>query len=116
MGDFTIYHNPRCSKCRQTLTLLREHGIEPQIIEYLEHPPSAAEIEQLITRVGGDAHAVVRRKEAAYQQAGLAESSSVGEVAAAIAEHPSLLQRPIVVRGRRAVIGRPPEQVLSLLE
>jgi arsenate reductase (glutaredoxin) len=112
----TIWHNPRCSKSRQTLELLRKKGVEPDIREYLKEPPSKAEIERLVDLVGGDPGALIRDGEPEFKalrkkKAELGKSGVVN----AIAAHPILLQRPIVVAGARAAIGRPPEAVLSLL-
>jgi arsenate reductase len=110
-----IYHNPRCSKSRQTLALLRERGVEPEVVEYLKTPLDAAGVETLIARLGLEPHALVRSKEAAYARHALSPSSSAAEVARAIASDPILLERPVVVVGERAAIGRPPENVLGLL-
>ena len=114
-SDVTIYHNQRCTKSRQTLELLRGHGIEPRIIEYLKTPLSAKEVRSLMRKVGGDPQALVRRQEKAFKEAGLTRESGADELARAIAEHPILLERPVVVKGDRAAIGRPPENVLSIL-
>lgn len=112
----TIWHNPRCSKSRQTLELLRKRAIDPTIREYLKEPPSTAEIEKLIDLVGGDPAELIRDGEREFKTL-RKKKSELGKVAiaAAIAAHPILLQRPIVVAGKRAVIGRPPEAVLPLL-
>jgi arsenate reductase len=113
----TIWHNPRCGKSRQTLELLRSKGVEPAIREYLKQPPSKAEVETLIALVGGDAHELVRDGEAEFKALGRKKAElSKAEIVAAIAAHPILLQRPIVVSGKRAAIGRPPESVLPLLK
>jgi arsenate reductase len=113
----TIWHNPRCSKSRQTLDLLRSKGVEPTVREYLKEPPSKAEVEKLIGLVGGDPAELIRDGEAEFKSLKL-DKNKLGkaEVAKAIAAHPILLQRPIVVSGSRAAIGRPPEAVLSLLK
>jgi arsenate reductase len=113
----TIWHNPRCSKSRQTLDLLRSKGVEPAIREYLKDPPSKADVEKLIDLVGGDPHALIRDGEPEFK-ALKKKKAELGkaEVAKAIAAHPILLQRPIVVSGKRAAIGRPPEAVLPLLK
>jgi arsenate reductase len=111
-----IYHNPRCSKSRAALELLRSRGVEPRIVEYLKEPPLASELERLVEMLGVEPHGILRTKEDAYRAEGLAPSSSMNEVAAAIAREPVLLERPIVVIGGRAAIGRPPENVLALLE
>lgn len=112
----TIYHNPKCSKSRQTLALLRERGVEPQIIEYLKSPPSAAELDKILEKLGLEPRALLREKEEAYVSAGLDDPKLTREqLLAAMVQHPSLIERPIVVRGSRAAIGRPPEAVLALL-
>lgn len=113
----TIWHNPRCSKSRQTLDLLRSKGIEPDVREYLKAPPSKAEVETLIGLVGGDPLELIRDGEAEFKTLKLEKSKlGKGDIAKAIAAHPILLQRPIVVSGSRAAIGRPPEAVLALLK
>ena len=113
----TIWHNPRCSKSRQTLDLLRSKGVEPDVREYLKVPPSKAEVEKLIGLVGGDPLELIRDGEAEFKTLKL-EKSKLGkaDIAKAIATHPILLQRPIVGSGARAAIGRPPEAVLALLK
>lgn len=113
----TIWHNPRCGKSRQTLELLRKKGVEPVIREYLKAPPSKAEVEKLIDLLGGDAGALIRDGEPEFK-ALKKKKADLGkaEIAKAIAAHPILLQRPVVVAGARAAIGRPPEAVLPLLK
>lgn len=116
MTSLTLYHNPRCSKSRQTLALLREAGQEPEIVEYLKEPPDAAQIKLLLKKLDMAPRELIRKGEAVYKSQGLAdESLTRDQLVAAMAEHPILIERPIVVRGRRAVIGRPPENALSLL-
>jgi arsenate reductase len=113
----TIWHNPRCSKSRQTLALLQKKGVKPAIREYLREPPSKAEVETLIDLVGGDPAALIRDGEAEFKALGKKKSElGRSDIARAIASHPILLQRPIVVAGTRAAIGRPPEAVLPLLK
>ena len=113
----TIWHNPRCSKSRQALELLQKKGVTPAIREYLKQPPSKAEVETLIDMVGGDPGALVRDGEAEFKalKKNKAEMSKT-DIARAIAAHPILLQQPIVVAGKKAAIGRPPEAVLPLLK
>lgn len=115
MSDFTIYHNPRCSKSRSTLALLEEHGISPAVELYLESPLSAADIESLLGKLGMSATQLVRSGEDAYKASGLSKDSSDAEIIAAMVAHPKLIERPIVVKGKKAVLGRPPENVLELL-
>jgi arsenate reductase (glutaredoxin) len=112
----TLYHNPRCSKSRQALALLQERGIEPKVILYLETPPDAATLTSLVKQLGlSRAHDLVRHKEAEYAEAGLSAESTDREVIEAMARFPKLIERPIGVRGKRAALGRPPENILQLL-
>lgn len=114
-GIPTLYHNPKCSKSRQALDLLRKRGIEPEVVEYLKKPPDASTLRELIRKLGVEAHAVLRTKEDAYREAKLSPSSTVVEIIQAITRHPILLERPILVAGASAVIGRPPDRVLELV-
>lgn len=113
--DVIIYHNPKCSKSRETLQLLREHGVEPQIIKYLDTPPTQKRVLELIDMLGVAPAQILRTKEKEYKELGLSAQSSKTEVARAIATHPVLLERPIVVRAGKARLGRPPERVLEIL-
>ena len=116
MQVMTIYHNPRCSKSRQTLQLLKDHGITPMVIEYLKNPPTPVEIKQLLTLLGLSPRDLMRHNEAIYQEKNLADDNlSDNELVNALSEHPTLIERPIVVAGTRAVLGRPPENVLEIL-
>ena len=116
MSSFTIYHNPRCSKSRQTLALLNERGIEPEIIEYLKWPLSFDDLKSLQQKLDVPAVAMIRSKEQAFENLGLnAAPQSRDALLKAIAVQPILLERPIVVGGNQAVIGRPPENVMELL-
>ncbi|MBI5618488.1 MAG: arsenate reductase (glutaredoxin) [Gammaproteobacteria bacterium] len=111
-----IYHNPRCSKSRETLALLNARGIEPEIVDYLKTPPDAATIADLVKRLGIAPRALLRKGEAPYQALGLDDpETSDAEIIAAMAAHPVLIERPIVVHGRRAALGRPPQNVLAIL-
>ncbi|KAA1192832.1 arsenate reductase (glutaredoxin) [Pseudohalioglobus sediminis] len=116
MSDYTIYHNPRCSKSRAALALLQDAGIEPDVVLYLETGPDADEIRMLLEKLGISASQLVRRGEEAYKAAGLGTDSDDAEIIAAMARHPKLIERPVIVRGDRAVLGRPPENVLELLD
>lgn len=113
--DVIIYHNPKCSKSRETLQLLREHGVEPKIIKYLDDPPTPKRVLELIEMLGVAPAQILRAKEKEYKALGLSAQSSKSEVARAISEHPVLLERPIVVRAGKARLGRPPECVLEIL-
>nr|MBC8158362.1 arsenate reductase (glutaredoxin) [Alphaproteobacteria bacterium] len=107
----TIYHNPRCSKSRQTLGLLQEKGIEPEIIEYLAEPPSATELKRVLGMLGKGPRDILRKKEAA--DAGLNDASlSDDELIGRMVANPIVIERPIVVTGNKAALGRPPESVL----
>ena len=111
-----IYHNPRCSKSRETLQILQDNNLAPAVVEYLKQPPSRQELAAIIDKLGVPARELVRTTEAAYKEAQLdADSLSDDEIIDAICKHPSLLQRPIVVAGNRAVIGRPPVKVLEII-
>lgn len=113
----TIWHNPRCTKSRETLELLKKKGVAPAIREYLKEPPSKAEVEKLIDLVGGDPGELIRDGEAEFKALKKKKADlSKADIAKAIAAHPILLQRPIVVSGKRAAVGRPPEAVLPLLK
>ncbi len=116
MSEIRIYHNPRCSKSRQTLALLQERGIEPDVVEYLKQPPSAAELADVINKLGIAPRQLLRTKEAEFKQAGLdSDAVSDDQIIAAMIEHPKLIERPIVINGNKARIGRPPEDVLEIL-
>jgi arsenate reductase len=115
--QITIYHNPKCAKSRATLELLKAKGIEPTVIEYLKTPPSRSQLERLVKQLGISPRALLRTKEPEYKQAkldnpGLADRA----ILTAMVKHPKLIERPIVVAGNRAVLGRPPENVLKILK
>lgn len=110
-----IYHNPRCSKSRATLLLLKEKGIKLEIIEYLKTPPTKEELEDIVEKLGMSAYDIVRVGETVWKEKYANEELTDDEILEAIVAHPILLERPIVVSGRHAVIGRPPENVLKLL-
>lgn len=110
-----IYHNPRCSKSREALALLQAQGQTPEVIDYLQDPPDVEELQTLLQRLALPARELLRSGEDEYQALGLADPSlPEAALLAAIAAHPRLLQRPIVVNGERAVIARPPELLLGL--
>lgn len=113
----TIYHNPRCSKSRQTLELLSARGITPTIIEYLETPPDAGTLASILDKLGLEPRDLMRKKESPYADLDLAnEQRTTAELIAAMVDNPILIERPIVVAGDRAAIGRPPENVAALFD
>ena len=112
-----IWHNPRCSKSRDALRLLREHGVEPRIVEYLSEPPDVAELERVLSLLGIEPRALLRRGEEAYREGGLDAATLMrSDLIEVMVAQPILIERPIAIAGTRAVIGRPPERVLDLLE
>lgn len=111
----TIWHNPRCTKSRQTLQLLQDQGIEPEVRLYLEDAPDVQELRDVLAMLGQDALALTRHKEAEFKAAGLSKSSTEEDLIAALATTPKLIERPVVINGGRAAIGRPPEAVLDIL-
>ncbi len=114
--DTVIYHNSKCSKSRATLALLREHGIEPEIIDYLKTPPDAATLNELLRRLGIEPRDLMRKRESVYRERNLSDSQlSRDALIAAMVSNPILIERPIVVHGGRARLGRPPEAVLKII-
>jgi arsenate reductase len=112
-----LFHNPRCSKSRGALELLRERGVDPHIVAYLDQAPSIEDLRDLLRMLGSGARSILRSGEAEYAELGLDDPALDDEaLIAAMHEHPRLIERPIFVRGQRAVIGRPPERVLELLD
>ncbi|ADO47548.1 arsenate reductase (glutaredoxin) [[Enterobacter] lignolyticus] len=113
----TIYHNPRCSKSRETLSLLKDQGVEPEVVLYLETPPDAVALTSLLKMLGmTSARELMRKKEDLYQALNLADDAlSEAALLQAMVENPKLIERPIVVSCGKARIGRPPEQVLDIL-
>lgn len=117
MKNVTIYHNPRCSKSRETLALLAQHGVEPKVVLYLDTPPSIDELKTLLKELGfSSARDLMRKKENLYKELKLTDGSlNEEQLIAAMAEYPKLIERPIVVKGSKARIGRPPALVLEIL-
>ncbi|MDH1630408.1 arsenate reductase (glutaredoxin) [Pseudomonas mosselii] len=116
MTDLTLYHNPRCSKSRGALELLEARGLAPTIVRYLETPPDAATLEQLLAKLGIGARQLLRTGEDEYKALDLANPAlSDAQLIKAMVEHPKLIERPILVAGDKAVVGRPPEKVLEIL-
>ncbi|MFV3387722.1 arsenate reductase (glutaredoxin) [Pseudomonas sp. NY15364] len=116
MTDLTLYHNPRCSKSRAALELLQALGLQPHVVRYLETPPSASELKSLLGKLGISARDLLRSGEDEYKTLGLSDASlSEAQLIEAMVTHPKLIERPILIAGDKAVIGRPPEKVLELL-
>lgn len=112
-----LYHNPRCSKSRQTLQLLEEQGVEPQIVEYLTTPPTVVELTEILEMLGLEPRELMRNKEAEYQENGLDNPElSREQLIEAMVNTPKLIERPIVISNGRAAIGRPPEKVLEIVK
>lgn len=116
MDEITIYHNPRCSKSRSACQIVAERGVTARIINYLETPPGIDELRALLAKLGVPAADLVRRGEAVFKENYAGKTLSEDDWLAALVAHPILIERPIVVRGDRAVIGRPPEKVGELLD
>ncbi|KPD26391.1 MULTISPECIES: arsenate reductase (glutaredoxin) [Pseudomonas aeruginosa group] len=116
MSELILLHNPRCSKSRAALELLEARGLQPQVVRYLETPPSATELKAILAKLGLPARQLLRTGEEEYKALGL-DDASLGEEALiqAMAAHPRLIERPVLLAGDRAVIGRPPEKVLEIL-
>lgn len=115
MAEVTIYHNPRCSKSRSTLALLREKGVEPTIIEYLQAPPTRAQLRSILEKLQMKPEQIVRKGEEVFKRKYSGKSLSDDQWLDALVRDPILIERPIVVKGERAALGRPPENVLRLL-
>ena len=111
-----ILHNPRCSKSRQTLALLQERAIEPEIVDYLKNPPSAEALKEILAQLGLEPRKLMRRGEAVYKELNLKDPAlSDDALITAMVENPILIERPIVIKGAKAALGRPPEAVLEIL-
>ena len=115
MSNFTIYHNPRCSKSRQTLALLKDNGIEPLVVDYIKAPLTEQTIKSLLKKLSLSAGQLVRKKEADFKTLNLSDAND-STLIKAMASHPKLIERPIVVKGETAVLGRPPENCLALVD
>lgn len=114
--DVVIWHNPSCSKSRQALALLKERGLEPTVRQYLKDPPSAKELRAVLKKMGAkDPHALVRKKEKLVGELGVAEMKG-GEVVDAMAAHPKLIERPVVITDKGARVGRPTEAIVEVLD
>lgn len=115
MSDLKIWHNPRCSKSRQTLALLQERGLTPRIIDYRETPPDASELRDTLKKLGRTAIEIIRTGDALFRELGLSKTDSQAQLISAMASNPMLIERPIVFSGTKAALGRPPEAVLDIL-
>jgi arsenate reductase len=116
MPQIILYHNPRCSKSREALALLEQNGVTPALQLYMDKPPSVAEMKMLLSMLGISARELLRTSEAAYRELNLASPElSEADLVNAMCGDPRLIQRPIAVRGKRAIVGRPPEAILELL-
>lgn len=112
-----IYHNPRCSKSRETLALIEEQGVKPQVIEYLKQPPTQAELKKILALLGMEPRQLMRTKEALYSELKLDNPKLSREaLIEAMVNNPSLIERPIVLANGKAALGRPPEQILAILD
>ena len=116
MSEFVIYHNPRCSKSRQTLALLEQRNVKPEVVEYLKTPPSIEELSEIVEQLGISARQLLRKGEVEYKDLNLAdESLTEQQLIQAMCDHPKLIERPIVIYNGKAKLGRPPEAVLEIL-
>ena len=115
MSDVVIWHNPRCSKSREAMALLKDRGIEPAVVQYLTEPPSEKEIRIAIERLGGRAISLVRTKEKLFKELGLSKDSADEDLIAAMVAHPVLIERPVIFKGQKARIARPTEAILEIL-
>ncbi len=115
MSDITIWHNPRCSKSRQTLELLKANGHEPEVIEYIKNAPDRTKILQALVKLGLSAHDLIRTGDTTYKELGLSKETPDKALVQAMHENPILIERPIVFANDKAAIGRPPEHVLDIL-
>lgn len=112
----TIYHNPRCSKSRQTMEILSNNNAQPEIVEYLKTPPDSDTLQEIIQKLGISPRDLLRKGEGEYKELNLADASLTDkQLIDAMVKHPTLIERPIVIKGKKAVIGRPPERVLEIL-
>lgn len=111
-----ILHNPRCSKSRQTLALLEENGVTPEVLEYLKTPPSADELTSIINKLGVNVRDIIRKKETEFKENGLDnEQLNDTQIIDILVKVPKLIERPIVINNDKAAIGRPPENVLAII-
>lgn len=110
-----IYHNPRCSKSRQALALIQEHGIDVEVVEYMKSPPSRTELQELLRKLEFGPRDLIRKFEAEFKSAGVTDATSDAELLDLMLAHPKIIQRPVIEVGDQALVGRPPERILDLL-
>ena len=115
MEGIKIYHNPRCRKSREALNIIQNHGVEPEVVLYLETPPSRKEIQEVLEKLKMQPIDLVRKEEKLYKESYRGKEFSNDEWIRILADNPKLIQRPVVVKGKKAIIGRPPESVQILL-
>jgi len=116
MNRIKIWHNPRCSKSRNAAQLLEERGVEAEVVRYLDTPPTKEEIKEVLKMLGISARELMRTKETIYKELGLKEVEEEEKLIEAMAAHPKLIERPVVIKDGKAAIGRPIEKVIELLE
>ena len=115
MSHYTIYHNPNCGTSRKVLGWLKEKGVEPKVVEYLKTPPTAAELKAIVAKLGIEPEQLVRKGEDIYKTRYAGKKLTAAQWIDAMVEHPVLIERPIVIKGNQAILGRPPENVKKLL-
>ncbi|MFZ6050710.1 arsenate reductase (glutaredoxin) [Halocola ammonii] len=115
MSDYTIFHNPRCKKSRDTLAILKDENVDPEIVEYLKTPPSEKELETILAKLNLGPQDIIRKGETIFKEKFKGKNFTNGEWITILVENPKLIERPIVVKGNKAVIGRPPENVKELI-
>ena len=116
MANVTIWHNPRCSKSRNAVTLLEEKGIDAEVVKYLDTPPSREELVAVLKMLGISARELMRTKEAIYKELNLKEETDEDKLIDAMVENPKLIERPVVIKDGKAAIGRPIENIIDLLD
>ena len=116
MEKVKIYHNPRCGKSREGLKLLEQQGVDIEVIKYLENPPTKEELKRILKMLGMSAKELIRKKESIYKELGLKDVKDEEKLIEAMVQHPKLIERPIVIMGDKAVLGRPPEKILELFK
>lgn len=116
MSEITIWHNPMCSKSREALGILQEGGYEGKVVKYLENTPSEDEIRSVLKMLGIGARELMRTKEDIYKELGLSSVENEDALINAMAKHPKLIERPIIIKGNKAIIGRPSEKIITFIK